>query len=205
MTRVASAMLLSLSFLATALEVKAQPNTELSTLGQSSTNAPIPPKMPAVSLVGSFNSAAATPPAPSPAPPIAPSMSDLVDDANIGTKAEGRSALFESIRNFGKGVLRKVKKEPKPKVVSRDADFMSELHDTVVRKKSIKSGDKKNTKPKKVVKQAPKLTEQDIARKKAENLARSATIREQNKKQWEEAARKMTRQQEKDAELKLRQ
>ena len=58
--RLASAILLSLSFLATAVEVKAQPNKELSTLGQStiasnqsfllgnssastSTNAPIPP------------------------------------------------------------------------------------------------------------------------------------------------------------------
>ena len=107
--RVASTILLSLSFLATAFEVKAQPNTELSTLGQSaiepnqsflfgnssastSTNAPIPPKMPQSPLVVGSNSGIIPP-----APPIAPSMPDLVDDANIGTKAEGRSALFESI------------------------------------------------------------------------------------------------------------
>ena len=41
-----------------------------------------------------------------------------------------------------------------------------------------------------MVKQAPKLTAEEIARKKAENLARAATIREQNKKKWEEATKK---------------
>ena len=206
--RLASAILLSLSFLATAVEVKAQPNKELSTLGQStiasnqsfllgnssastSTNAPIPPKMPAVSLVGSFNSAATRPPAPPPAPPIVPSMPYLVSDASIGGKADNRSALFESIRNFGKGVLRKVKREPKPKVVSSDGgDLLSQLHNTLERRRNGVAGEDSSTKPKKVVKQAPKLTEQEIARKKAENLARASTIREQNKKQWEEAAKK---------------
>ena len=120
--RLASAILLSLSFLATAVEVKAQPNKELSTLGQStiasnqsfllgnssastSTNAPIPPKMPAVSLVGSFNSAGTTPPA----PPIAPSMPDFIREASIAAKPEGRLAFLESIRNFGKGALKRPK------------------------------------------------------------------------------------------------
>ena len=204
--RLASAILLSLSFLATAVEVKAQPNKELSTLGQStivpnpnylfgnssasiSTNAPIPPKMPQSPLVVSSNSGI-IPPAPPPAPPIAPSMPDLVSDASSSEGgSNNRSALFESIRNFGKGVLRKVKREPKPKVVSSDGDLMSQLHNTLERRRSGISGEK-NTKPKKLVKQAPKLTEEEYARKKAENLARYATIREQNKKQWEEAAQK---------------
>ena len=206
-SRVASVMLLSLGFLATALEVRAQPNTETSTLGQStivpnpnylfgnssasiSTNAPIPPKMPQSPLVVSSNSGI-IPPAPPPAPPIAPSMPDLVSDASSSEGgSNNRSALFESIRNFGKGVLRKVKREPKPKVVSSDGDLMSQLHNTLERRRSGISGEKKSAKPKKVVKQAPKLTEQDIARKKAENLARAATIREQNKKKWEEATKK---------------
>ena len=210
-SRIVSASLLSAMMLTATLDAKAQPNTASSTLGQStiepnqsflfgnssastSTNAPIPPKMPAVSLVGSFNSAATTPPAPPPVPPtppVAPAMPDLVSDASIGGKGDNRSALLESIRNFGKNILKKVKKEPKPKAVSSDGgDLMSQLHNTLERRRNGVAGVKKSAKPKKIVKQAPKLTEQEIARKKAENLVRAATIREQKKKQWEEAAKK---------------
>ncbi|ODA36639.1 hypothetical protein A8V33_04020 [Rickettsia sp. wb] len=187
------------------MEVKAQPKTASSTLGQStispnqsflfgngsegtSTNVPIPPKMPAVSLVGSFNSAATTPPAPPPVPPIAPSMPDLVSDAGNSTSST-KSTLLQSIRDFGGKLfkLKKVKEEPKVVVVSSDeADLMSQI---LARREAI-AGEDSSTKPKKVVRQTPKLTEEEIARKKAENLARYATIREQNKKQWEEAARK---------------
>ncbi|WP_141110526.1 hypothetical protein [Candidatus Rickettsia colombianensi] len=77
------------------------------------------------------------PPAP-PIPPIAPAMPDLVSDTSIGGKSENRTALFESIRNFGKGVLRKVKKEPKPVVVSSDSgDLMSQLYDTLERRRVL--------------------------------------------------------------------
>ena len=207
-SRVASVMLLSLGFLATALEVRAQPNTASSTLGQStivpnpnylfgnssasiSNNAPIPPKMPQSPLVVSSNSGIIAP-APPPAPPIAPSMPDLVSDASSSEGgSNNRSAFLESIRNYGKGVLRKVKKDPKPKVVSSDGgDLLSQLHNTLERRRNGVAGEDSSTKPKQVVKQATKLSEQEIARKKAENLAKAATIREQNKKQWEEAAKK---------------
>ncbi|MGI4753261.1 MAG: hypothetical protein ACRYE8_06015, partial [Janthinobacterium lividum] len=155
----------------------------------TSTNAPIPPKMPQSPLVVGSNSGI-IPPAPPPTPPTAPTMPDLVSDGGNGAKADNRSAFLESIRNFGRKALKKVKKDPKPKVVPSDGDFMSELHDTLERKRNGTSGGKKSAKPKKVVNLAPKLTDEEYARKKAENLARYATIREQNKKQWEEAAKK---------------
>jgi outer membrane autotransporter protein len=118
-------------------------------------------------------------------------MPDFISEASIGGKSDNRSALLESIRNFGKNILKKVKKEPKPKAVSSDGgDLMSQLYETLERRRSGISGEKKSAKPKQVITQAAKLTAEEIAQKKAENLARAATIREQNKKKWEEAARK---------------
>ncbi|GAA5253114.1 WH2 domain-containing protein [Candidatus Rickettsia kedanie] len=47
--------------------------------------------------------------------PVIPSMLNFVSDTSGGGKSENRSALFESIRNFGKNMLKKVKQESKPK------------------------------------------------------------------------------------------
>ena len=172
------------------LDAKAHPSVESSILepnqsflfGNSSagisTNMPLQPIMPQ-----------SPPPAP-PIPPVLPDMSNFGNDTSSATTLNNKSAFLESIRNFGKNILKKVKKEPKPKVVSSDGDLMSQLYDTLERRRSGISGEKNGTKPKKVVKQPPKLTTEEIARKKAENLARAATIREQNKKKWEETAKK---------------
>lgn len=188
-SRIISASLLSAVMLTATLDAKAQsaiePNQSF-LFGNSSagisTNVPLPPIMP--------QSPPPVPPAP-PSPPVLPAMPDFISDASIAGKAGNRSALFESIRNFGKNLLKKVKKEPKPKVVSSDGgDLMSQLYDTLERRRSGISGEKKSAKPKQVITQAAKLTAEEIAQKKAENLARAATIREQNKKKWEEAAKK---------------
>ncbi|XLM34589.1 MAG: hypothetical protein QFX12_07365 [Rickettsia africae] len=163
-SRVASVMLLSLGFIATTLEVKAQPVIEANQsflFGKGSagisTNVPLPPIMPQ-----------SLPPAP-PIPPVLPAMPDFISGANIAGKADNRSALFESIRNFGKNILKKVKREPKPKVISSDGeDLMSQLHNTLERRRNGIAGEKNGAKPKKVVKQLPKLTSEEQARKKAE-------------------------------------
>ena len=108
-----------------------------------STNAPIPPKMPQSPLVVDSNSGI-IPPAPPPTPPIPPvllSMPNLISDTSIGEKSNNRTAFLESIRNFGKKALKKVKKEPNPKVVSSDGgDLMSQLYDTLERRRSGISG-----------------------------------------------------------------
>nr|WP_172683494.1 hypothetical protein [Rickettsia monacensis] len=185
------------------LDAKAQPSVEPNSsflFGKDSAgisaNIPISPKMPQYSSVAP-NGSGVIPPVPpdppivSPIPLVAPAMPDFASYASSGGKSENRSALFESIRNFGKNILRKVQKDPKPKVVSSDdGDLMSQLHNTLERRRSGISGEKHGAKSKKVVKQVPILTAEEQARKKAENLARAATIREQNKKKWEEAAKK---------------
>ncbi|WP_032139743.1 hypothetical protein [Rickettsia tamurae] len=67
---------------------------------------------------------------------------------------------------------------------------MSQLYDMLERRRKGIAGEENSTKPKKVVSETPILTAEEQARKKAENLARAATIREQNKKKWEESAKK---------------
>lgn len=139
------------------LDAKAQPAIEPNQsflFGKDSagisTNVPLPPIMP--------QSPPSAPPAP-PSPPVLPAIPDFIGDAVIGGKSENRSALFESIRNFGKNILKKVKKEPKPKVVPSDGgDLMSQLYDTLERRRSGISGEKKSAKPKQVVKQTAILT-----------------------------------------------
>lgn len=185
-SRIVSVSLLSAMMLTVTLDAKAQPAIEPNQsflFGKDSagisTNVSSPPIMPQ-----------SPPPAP-PIPPVLPAIPNLVSDTSIGGKSENRSALFESIRNFGKNILKKVKKEPKPKVLTSDGgDLMSQLYDTLERRRNGIAGGKNGAKSKKVVKQTPKLTSEEQARKKAENLARAATIREQNKKKWEEAAKK---------------
>ncbi|HJD63397.1 MAG TPA: hypothetical protein LFW14_07730, partial [Rickettsia endosymbiont of Degeeriella rufa] len=92
-------------------------------------------------------------------------------------------------RILAKKYKNKSKKEPKLKVVSSDGDLLSQLHDTLERRRKDIAGESSSTKQKKVVHQAAKLTEQEIARKKAENLAKAAKVREANQKKWEETAR----------------
>ncbi len=127
-----------------------------------------------------------------PAPPMVLSQPDLVSDAAPKTKQN--SGFIAAMKQIAKGnfKLKKVKQEPKPVVVSSsDQDLMSQLHNTLERRRKGVSGEESsNAKPKKVVKQAPILTAEEQAQKKAENLAKAATIREQNKKKWEEAAKK---------------
>lgn len=154
------------------LDAKAHPSVESNTsfsLGKDfagiSTNIPIPPIMPQ------------SPPAP-PIPPVAPAMPDFVNDASSGGKPNNKSALLESIRNFGKNILKKAQKEAKPKVVSSDSgDLMSQLHNTIERRRNGIAGEKNIGKSKKVVKQAAILTAEEQARKKAENLVKATTIR----------------------------
>lgn len=99
-------MLLSLGLLATAIDVKAHPNTESSTLELNTIEAN------RSFLFGKDSAGISTN---IPTPPVAPTMPEFISDASSGGKSENRSALFKSIRNFGKGVLRKVKRESKPK------------------------------------------------------------------------------------------
>ena len=104
-SRIVSAGLLSAMVLTATLDAKAQPNTASSIIepnqsflfgkdsASMSTNVPLPPIM--------SQSPPPTPPAP-PIPPVLPAMLDFISDASIGGKSDHRSALFESIRNFGK-------------------------------------------------------------------------------------------------------
>ena len=141
-SRIVSASLLSAMVLTATLDAKAQPAIEPNqsflfddSSAGISTNVPLPPIMPQSPLP--------TPPAP-PSPPVLPAMSDFISEASIGGKSDNRSALLESIRNFGKNILKKVKKEPKPKAVSSDGgDLMSQLYETLERRRSGISGEKK--------------------------------------------------------------
>jgi tetratricopeptide (TPR) repeat protein len=203
--------MLSLGFLATALEVSGQQKDSTFEAIALSNNLPdIVPQLPLPDLVPSHPPV--TPPPPPPLPDIVPpvilpdvvpvppaspavamalSQPDLVSDAGSNKK----TALLQSIRDFGGKLckLKKVKHEPKPVVVSSgDQDLMSQLYNTLERRRRDISGEaEEKNKPKRtMVKQTTILTTEETARKKAENLARAANIRAQNKKKWEEAARK---------------
>nr|ADD74122.1 tetratricopeptide repeat domain protein [Rickettsia felis] len=109
-SRIVSASLLSAMMLTATLDAKAHPSVESSILepNQSflfgkdsagiSTNVPLPPIMPQ------------SPPSAPPIPPVLPAMPDFISDASIGGKSDNRSALLESIRNFGKNILKKSRK-----------------------------------------------------------------------------------------------
>ncbi|WP_032139742.1 hypothetical protein [Rickettsia tamurae] len=116
--RILSASLLSAMMLTVTLDAKAHPSVESNTSfslgkdsGEISTNIPIPPIMPQSPPVTPIASAMIppVPPAP-PISPVAPAMPDFVSDTSSGGKSENRSALFESIRNFGKNVLGRSRK-----------------------------------------------------------------------------------------------
>ena len=134
-------------------------------------------------------------PAP-PTPPMAPSMPDLLSDAG-SSKSNKKTALLQSIRDFGGKLfkLKKVKQEPKPEVVSSDkADFMSQI---LARREAI-SGEKTSNKFKDAAKEVMVLTAEEekarsdeIAKKIAENKEKAATIRKQKSQEWEANRKKI--------------
>ncbi|HJD66698.1 MAG TPA: hypothetical protein LFV91_06735, partial [Rickettsia endosymbiont of Bembidion nr. Transversale] len=127
-----------------------------------------------------------------PVPPMAPSMPDLLSDATPQIKP--KSGFIAAMKEIAKGnfKLKKVKKEPKPVVVSSDGgDLMSQLYDTLERRRSGISGEKKDNKFKQAAKQVIVLNaeeerarEAEIANKIAANKEKSATLRKQKEKEW---------------------
>ncbi|WP_277360234.1 autotransporter domain-containing protein [Rickettsia asembonensis] len=120
---------------------------------------------------------------------MALSQPHLLSDAG-SSKSDKKSALFQSIRDFGGKLfkLKKVKQEPKTVVVSSDeADLMSQI---LARRATI-SGEKKSHKFKKAAKQVIVLTaeeqkarEAEISQKIAANKEKAATLRKQKEKEW---------------------
>lgn len=128
-----------------------------------------------------------------PAPPMALSQPHLLSDAGSST-SDKKSALFQAIRDFGGKLfkLKKVKEEPKVVVVSiSDQDLMSQLHNTLERRRKGIAGEEKNNKLKQAAKQVIVLTseeqkakEAEIAKKIAANKEKAATLRKQKEKEW---------------------
>ncbi|MGX8190135.1 autotransporter domain-containing protein [Rickettsia conorii] len=124
-----------------------------------------------------------------PAPPMALSQPHLLSDAG-SSKSDKKSALFQSIRDFGGKLfkLKKVKEEPKVVVVSSDeADLMSQI---LARREAI-AGEKKSNKFKKAAKKVIVLTTEEqkardteISQKIAANKEKAATLRKQKEKEW---------------------
>jgi len=226
-SRVASMILLSLGFIATAVEVEASDNIELqkeASSGQQkdstfavthlSNNLPdLVPQLPLPDLVPSNPPVTPPPPMPPlpdivpqlplpdvvpvpPAPPMAANMPDLVSNAG-NCKSDKKSALLQSIRDFGGKLfkLKKVKQEPKPVIISEDkADFMSQI---LARREAI-AGEKQNKKFNKADKEVIVLTAEEqkaredaIAKKIAENKERAATLRKQKGAEWEANRKKI--------------
>ncbi|WP_017443558.1 hypothetical protein [Rickettsia gravesii] len=128
-----------------------------------------------------------------PAPPMALSQPDLLSDAG-SSKSDKKTALLQSIRDFGGKLfkLQKVKQEPKPVVVvSSNGDLMSQLPNMLEKRRKDIVGEKKNNKFKKSVKQVIVLTaeeqkarDNEISQKIAANKEKAATLRKQKEKEW---------------------
>jgi len=156
---------------------------------------PPPPPMPDIVPPVILPDVVPVPPAP-PVPPMALSQPDLLSDAG-SNKSNKKTALLQSIRDFGGKLfkLKKVKQEPKPKVVSSDeANLMSQI---LARREAI-AGEKKSNKFKKAAKQLIVLTseeqkakESEIAKKIAANKEKAATLRKQKGAEWEENRKKI--------------
>lgn len=217
-SRVASIMLLSLGFLATAVEVEASDSIELQKKASSgqqkdstfeaihlSNNLPdVIPQLPLPDLIPSNPPIIPPPPPPMPdivppvilpdvvpvppAPSMASSMPDLVSDATPQIKQ--KSGFLAAMKEIAKGnfKLKKVKQEPKTVLVSSDnMDLMSQLHNTLERRRKGIAGEKQNKKLKKAATQVivlnaeeEKAREAEIAKKIAENKEKAATLRKQN-------------------------
>lgn len=208
-SKIASIVLVSLGFLATAVEVEASDSIELQTevslpdvvptlplpdlIPSNPPVTPPPPlPLPDIVLPVILPDVVPVPPAP-PAPPMALSQLDLVSDAG-NSKSDKKSALLQSIRDFGGRLfkLKKVKQEPKLVVVSSSyQDLRSQLHNTLERRRKGIAGEEKHNKLKQAAKEVIVLTaeeqkvrEAEIAKKIAENKAKSATLRKQKEKEW---------------------
>lgn len=98
--------------------------------------------------------------------------------------------MLQSIRDFGGKLfnLKKVKKEPKPVVVSSDnGDLMSQI---LARREAI-AGEKKSNKFKKAAKQVIVLNAEEEKAREAENKEKAAILRKQKGPEWEENRKKI--------------
>jgi hypothetical protein len=133
------------------------------------------------------------PPAPPPMPPVAPPpMPDLLGDASSSMPKQ-KTGFMAAMKDIVKGnfKLKKVKKEKKEVIASDSNDFMTQLNNTLERRRKAISGEEGRKKFKKAAKQVivlnaeeEKAREAEIAKKIAENKEKAGTLRKQKEKEW---------------------